>query len=413
MFSVDNFYDFMNSHYGLDRDGRNLLYFFRPHGSKQWQDLHYNYADKTDFIDHRAGPRITGAIIFHDQEPFDLDALNTYKWHLIQEKKRLWRINQPLEELILCPMTLRLGWPIMCHSEDDSDDIRFAEKSGLNTCYYFYHGLIARDWFRHWKHHSGIGPQEKWNYRWLLYARDCNGSRQYRARMLKDLGPLRHCINHDWQKICEVPPEASATISVDDSNTSALHIVAETVFDRDKIHLTEKIFKPMVMMQPFVVFAGAGSLQYLRRYGFQTFDSIWDESYDLERDHDRRYQKILKLINDLSNLSDAEINAILIKCRPILEHNHKRFYSESFEQQMLDELHRNMSRSLERQQTQTKHYPGGVMVHQFELLRRRGESIPPWLIEDFHDLMQALRRRDPDRHQDILHQYPWLLHDLV
>jgi hypothetical protein len=61
-------------------------------------------------------------------------------------------------------------------------------------------------------------------------------------------------------------------------NTSFLHIVNETVVDKQ--HLTEKIFKPIVLKQPFVLMGGQGTLQYLRDYGFKTFKKWFDEDYD-------------------------------------------------------------------------------------------------------------------------------------
>ena len=403
----------MNSHYGLEADGRNLLYFFHPHGSKNWADIGPGYISKSEFPRIQAKLRSKGDIIFHDQEPFDSKILDTYRWYLIKEKNQAWRKTQSFEEIMLSTIKMHLGWQIFCHSEYDSEDIRFADQAGSITCHYFYHGLIARDWFRHWKHHGGFRFEKNPHYRFLLYARSTTGSRSYRSNLLQDLQPFRSIISHDWDRCQTVSPEYSSTISVSDAQTSAIHLVAETIFDQNKIHLTEKIFKPMVMLQPFIVFSGAGSLQYLKRYGFRTFDSVWDESYDQEKDNDARYRKILNLINQLASLTDSEINDLVLKCRPILEHNHRLFFSEKFEQQMLDELRSNMSQSLEQQADRTKQYPGGAMFYQFELLRQRGEALPAYLIDDLRNIMQELSHSEPERYQAILHQYSSLLNNLV
>lgn len=48
----------------------------------------------------------------------------------------------------------------------------------------------------------------------------------------------------------------------------------------DILHLTEKIFKPIRTATPFVVLGQQRSLKALKSYGFETFDSIIDESYD-------------------------------------------------------------------------------------------------------------------------------------
>ena len=73
------------------------------------------------------------------------------------------------------------------------------------------------------------------------------------------------------------------------------------------------------MRQPFIVFAAPRMLEYLRSYGFKTFDTVWDESYDQETDHDSRKLKILKLINDLSLMSDFEFSKIVNRCQEIVD----------------------------------------------------------------------------------------------
>jgi hypothetical protein len=96
---------------------------------------------------------------------------------------------------------------------------------------------------------------------------------------------------------------------------------------------------------PFVLVAPAGSLSYLREYGFETFDEIFDESYDLETDDVKRIEAVTRLLKDLDNLSVAERNDIHQACLPIVEHNYNHFYRGGFEstlwqelQEMLDEF---------------------------------------------------------------------------
>ena len=50
------------------------------------------------------------------------------------------------------------------------------------------------------------------------------------------------------------------------------------------VFLTEKIFKPMTGYQPFMVVGGSGILAYLKSQGFETYDNLFDESYDTEID---------------------------------------------------------------------------------------------------------------------------------
>lgn len=395
----------MNSHYGLESPGRNVLYYFSPHGSKNWNDLVGGFLSDHDH-ETLYLYESKNSVLLHDQEPFDRGLLDIYR--IEQSKKYKWRLQQNTRETLLLNKYQSIGWSIMCHSEWASDDIKWAEDSGMITCHYFYHGLVARDWFRHWKHHGGISPIKNWQYRFLLYARDCTGSRQYRKSLINDLSHLRSMIDHDWNQNKNITADYSAQISVDDSQTSAIHLVAETIFDQGKIHLTEKIFKPMVMMQPFILFAGAGSLEYLRKYGFQTFGEIWDESYDQQTDHRYRYQMIKKLITDLSNLSDTKIKAMLMKCQKIVEHNQKHFFSDKFEEILLNELKSNMEISMARQYQKTQEFPGGSCLKVFDAFVERKVELPAARSDRLKAVLQYVKTIDNKRWHAICKQHPWL-----
>ena len=84
-------------------------------------------------------------------------------------------------------------------------------------------------------------------------------------------------------------------------NQSALwHVVSETIFYQEKLHLTEKIFKPICARRPFILVGAKGNLAYLRSYGFKTFDQWISEDYDHEEDNEKR----LLMIVDKSSHGD-------------------------------------------------------------------------------------------------------------
>jgi hypothetical protein len=92
------------------------------------------------------------------------------------------------------------------------------------------------------------------------------------------------------------------------------------------LHITEKTFKAIALEMPFVLVAPAGSLEYMRRYGFKTFGSVFDESYDNETDDIIRLEKVIALLKDLDNLSPRERQRIHQACLPLVEHNYNHFY---------------------------------------------------------------------------------------
>jgi hypothetical protein len=111
---------------------------------------------------------------------------------------------------------------------------------------------------------------------------------------------------------------------------SFLFVVTETCYWQQKTHLTEKIFKPIVLQMPFVLAGCAYNLEYLRRYGFQTFGDYWDEGYDSIEDPIQRLQAVTKIIKDICALSPAQQKNMLLDMQPILQHNYKLFNSPEF-----------------------------------------------------------------------------------
>lgn len=406
MFSVDNFYEFFKSYYSWEK-ARISPWIFRTHGSK-------NLFDARPFLGKRLYVElpemefeINNALIFHDQEPFAVcDSLHIYKHSLLENKKNPSFLHMTDQELFLQKWR-SCSWPIFCHSEKNSDDIAWVEEIGCIPCYYFWHALIARDWFRHWKHHGDIHNKSSWKQRFLLYIRDCSGTRTYRSQVKNMLYDIKDQVDTDWNNDRNVSADFSATISVEDAQNTAIHVVAETLFKDSKIHVTEKTFKPMVMKQPFIIFAGPGTLQYLKDYGFRTFDRIWDESYDQEPNHDKRLEKIINVIKYLSRKSDKEFRDITDKCWEITDHNHRHFFSDAFEDMLLNELHTNMQIAIREQKHKTCIDPGGSYFYVYDSMLQRKISIPFYIEKNMKYVIDAMKSRYPERYKLVKQKYPW------
>ena len=85
--------------------------------------------------------------------------------------------------------------------------------------------------------------------------------------------------------------------------------------------LNEKTFKPIACMQPFIINGMPGSLKHLHELGFKTFSDWWDESYDNETDFKKRSDKVIKVVNELCNLSHKSLLNLIIDMQDVLEHN--------------------------------------------------------------------------------------------
>lgn len=101
---------------------------------------------------------------------------------------------------------------------------------------------------------------------------------------------------------------------------TAYSLVCETNYSSSFTFFTEKIAKPILAFRLFIVLAGPHYLENLRRLGFQTFDTIIDESYDDEQDDNLRWTMAINQALWLCNQSQEKI---LEKAVPIVLHNHR------------------------------------------------------------------------------------------
>ena len=83
--------------------------------------------------------------------------------------------------------------------------------------------------------------------------------------------------------------------------------------------------KPLLAIRnyrPFILVGPPGSLQMMKDHGFKTFDNFWDESYDLEQNHEKRFIKIFELINTIDSMSIDDCKIMYQSMKKILQHNY-------------------------------------------------------------------------------------------
>lgn len=295
-------------------------------------------------------------IFLYDQEPFIPKLATQY-------------INKYLKNPIQSVLTT---------SEFSNDVNSCCKKNNFYQLYYFFHGFAALDWFRgHYALNFNKPSNIQCKYDFISYNRLLLDDRSYRlyfisllneAKLLKNnlvsygvtdttsdewvselSNPNTKLSVHAIEHIATYAPKtkiiidnayvqgsASADIprtipgywpNNDQPNVDAFwHIVTETVFYYDKLHLTEKIFKPIVSKQPFMLLAAPGNLEYLRSYGFKTFSDVIDESYDNIQDNDLRTEAVVKQLQWYCNLSTSKKQEIINKISPIVEYNFQHFY---------------------------------------------------------------------------------------
>ena len=90
-------------------------------------------------------------------------------------------------------------------------------------------------------------------------------------------------------------------------------------------HLTEKTTRALCLGMPFIMISSPYSLKTLKEHGFKTFDTFWNEDYDEIIDWEGRFEKIKKIIIEISNWSLKRCNMVYKEMIPILEHNRNRY----------------------------------------------------------------------------------------
>lgn len=102
-----------------------------------------------------------------------------------------------------------------------------------------------------------------------------------------------------------------------------VELVCETYSKGRTFYPTEKIWRPIVCLTPFILQGPIGYLKHLRAMGFKTFGDYWDESYDYDGWYGiRTIQENLKRI---SAMSDSELTEMYSDMKPILQYNRDMF----------------------------------------------------------------------------------------
>jgi len=104
-----------------------------------------------------------------------------------------------------------------------------------------------------------------------------------------------------------------------------INIVTETSFHDNELFLSEKILKPILNYQPYIVLGPVNYLKELKKFGFKTFENYWDESYDDIESPEDRYFAVQKIIFEINKKSIKEINSLYQNLKHICIHNKKNF----------------------------------------------------------------------------------------
>ena len=378
---LDRLYNFL--HDVVDHDI--TIYRFWPHGSKKLEDL-------LPLVPYpsRYKSLTTPHAIFHDQEPLNFHYWNSDDFAQFRQKdvvdnqlNSLYLGDKQINHQIslhlrgLTPTNL-YDYILLVHSEKNSKEVNTYFQHGFLPVYYWSHAVIAVDWFRYAKHDPVLQYDvAEFTQDFLIYSRAWSGTREYRltfADRLVQSGLVKYCrtsfapvdsdVHYSQHKfensdlaITSTDIETVLPQNTHDSNASAdynnqdyaqtgMEIVLETLFDDSRLHLTEKSLRPIACGKPFMLVATAGSLKYLRSYGFETFGDFIDESYDLETDPVARLTAVIQEMTRIADMCPEDKIVLRNQLHKIAERNKKRFFSAEWQASIVQEYVDNMNQAL-------------------------------------------------------------------
>ena len=371
-----------------------IIYRYYPHGSKNIADC-FPVAGDIQYSDF---DRIRSMhMVCHDQEPLmDITASFFHKTAKFK-KSNVEYVTDP--EIPTSSFKVHLGVinsvydeVLLVHSEKNSRLVTHFGATGCRPVYYWSHALIAGDWYRFAEHDPDLAfDVDRIQKDFLIYNRAWSGTREYRlkfAEMIVENSLTAVCnmkfnpidsnmhYRQHWYRnpsfkistdlgrhfaLNDTDAAMSADYVAQDYASCGIEVVLETLFDDTRNHLTEKSLRPIACGRPFIMAATPGSLAYLREYGFETFGSVIDESYDNICDPVQRLQAIIDVMRGISKMPTPQKTQLWLDLDVIAQRNQRRFFSAEFFDQVVGEFKSNLAQAIE----QTQQHRSGLFYRQW------------------------------------------------
>jgi hypothetical protein len=163
---------------------------------------------------------------------------------------------------------------------------------------------------------------------------DYKFSKEKLLDFLKNYDNTKHYV-YDYD---DLENNKAESLNIHAHSNSFVNIITESLFQNNSIFFSEKTYKPIYIMQPFILFGNPGSLKKLKELGFKTFDRWWDESYDDEPDFTKRFEKIIELLYTISEWSIDELYSKTQEMEEVLVHNFNTMMNYNYFDIIYDKL---------------------------------------------------------------------------
>lgn len=150
----------------------------------------------------------------------------------------------------------------------------------------------------------------------------------YLARNVHQNTPFPKVVRKSICYFNSLPKTIDVTEDVNDLTVNPLSakayidVVSETRFyEKNTIFLSEKTFKPILAVQPFIIVGPVHSLKVLRSFGYKTFAPFINEEYDNLANPQVRMEAIIYEIRRLAALPENEMHRLCAEMESICLHN--------------------------------------------------------------------------------------------
>lgn len=143
--------------------------------------------------------------------------------------------------------------------------------------------------------------------------------------------PLDYKHNGSLDDFGGIPNDLVSIGQLDHWRKCFLNIISETEFDEWRPRfVTEKTWKPIIGLRPYLVHGQREVYNYLKKNGFKIFNQYWNH-IDVEGSPDQ-HGNVVKVIEFLAAKSAQELNDIYNDMLPDLLYNKQRYYEFATEQ---------------------------------------------------------------------------------
>ena len=186
--------------------------------------------------------------------------------------------------------------------------------------YYIFKKKLLDNFFISFDNLNSTQIQERYD----AIVSQINYDLHYNQEQCKELADVLPLIL-DNQNFNKFPMENDIYDTAQLYKDSFIHIVSETNFENNQIHITEKTLKPIIFRQPFIILGPPHTLQYLKYMGFQTFEKFWNEEYDNDMNPISRMEKIIALVSEMCTWQVNKYIKLYDDTADIRSHNYRNF----------------------------------------------------------------------------------------